>query len=329
MLDKLLGANRQSLTLRRGNNGNTSPSAASYTQFRPKSSAKPVVIEVVGASPGSPETQFLYHAAAAALLSSQHNDVPLPGRSGAVLWLDTSNRFEAIHLHRLLHSLMTSSPRFPFLPTEQVAALATSCLQHLHSFAPQSSASLLATLAAIPAYLFKLYAHHSAPCPVRLIIFSDASAFYWAERNNPQVIADRRTPDGSVQHYEEIVGALRALQLTFATPLLAATVALQPPRFSPTRVSLRSHLPKPWSLFVDLKVVVARDVVTKFGPGMSAQEALRERATRGSAVKAAGYRAWAVERSSGGGEDDRGGRRDLGLGVGFKITVDGAVQLED
>lgn len=96
--------------------------------------------------------------------------------------------------------------------------------------------------------------------------------------------------------------------------------------------ALRPHLPSLWNSFCTVKIVVERDRVTKFGPGLSAEEAKREGVQRWEAVEKSGFSGWINWWDhEGWREEVREGIRGLKGGgrFSFWITRDGINVVDD
>ena len=272
-----------------------------YTQWEPsysrpqhekKKSTKAPVIEITGASPCSGKTQLLYYAAAISLLPVTYKDVSIQGKGGAVVWIDTDGRLDILRLRDIMMTHVSSCLDHS---GDQVSELQEgldkeyleTSLQHLHIFRPQSSAALLKTLESISAYLFDNHRHYSNARRLQAVIFDGLSAFLWQDRmeKDNDLGGDYQRNDTFVQRYRLVVDRLRDLQNTFECVIIASSWSLSPLGMASARPTMRPHIPAVWNNFCALRIIVARDGVTKFGPGISAEEALLEGPKRLEAVQ--------------------------------------------
>ncbi|KAI9763700.1 MAG: hypothetical protein M1840_009173 [Geoglossum simile] len=313
----------------------------------PLAKAKPAVIELTGTSPYSGKTHLLYYITAIATLPVEANDVFLNGKGGAVVVLDTDMRFDVRRLKEvMIHFIRTryleAGALFEY--DDRIEGIIRHALLHVHVYRPQSSASLVATIDAIPSYLYSAKEHFSSGRALEAVLLDSASAFVYQDRADSDTDAIESIPypkPGSAftKRYQDIVKGLRALQQTFNCTIIATTWGLFPyhtekqqhlkERYLP---SFRPHLPPAWTSFCTLRLIVARDVVPKFGPAMSAEEALKDAAARQEVVERGGFSGW-VDQGWGGEEwSERvweGLRRVKGSGFfWFRITRDG-IELED
>lgn len=261
----------------------------------------PPVLELTGATACSGKTQLLYQIITHALLPAHHGTIPLDGKSSAVILLDLSSKLSLLRLRDIMVAHIAAcaiTAISPTPPSQEIKALIHASLLHLHIFRPQSSTSLLATLASLPAYFFlKPFTHFSAPRHISAIILADLSAFYWQDRLNA---AD---PSASIathviddDHQRALISTLRALQATFSRcPVIATTASLSTPSALPSsgnHRALRPHMPAVWTSFVTVQIVLERVAIAKFAPGISAQEAGAERTMRQDVVMRGERRGW-------------------------------------
>ena len=202
-------------------------------------------------------------------------------------------------------------------------------LHHVHIFRPQSSSSLLATLQSLDIYLLDTTRHHSSTRPLNAIIIDSASAFIWQDRLRDEVsrIEEIGRSPAEVQSereqkqsfyisdlYGELIKELKRLQRVFSCSVIYTTILwsgkgnnLQHPQsyhpsgpfdlYNPPVVSnktpaIRSSLPAPWGSFPALRLVVQRDAVRPFPPGMTVREALREASMRQEIVAQGKFSTW-------------------------------------
>ncbi|KAL1627143.1 hypothetical protein SLS56_006566 [Neofusicoccum ribis] len=237
------------------------------------------------------------------------------GQASAVVVIDTDGRFLASRLAQVARGHISSciqhhatgatgrpDEQQPSITAAHVDSLIAASLAHVHVLQPQSQAALLATLRALPVYLFSPTSHHSAHRPLHSILLDSASAFFWptraqedesrttsigtaaAPRANHLPGADTTASDA----YAALSRELHALQKRFGCAVVAATVSVPSKTsshnagpHSSSLPTLRPLLPASWTgSFPTLRLAVARDAVQPFAPAMSVQEAVRERAQR-------------------------------------------------
>ena len=284
------------------------------------------------------KTQLLCHIISLQLLPSVHLDIGLQGKGSAVLLLDLDSRFSVLRLRDIMQGHVRSCFNHCESLNLDIRSLVYDSFQHLHIFRPQSSASLLATLASLEGYLFSITSHFSANRPVGAIVLYNLNAFLWQDRLDEaeDPARDPSSPhQGSgvlSQRWKHIVASLRGLQCTFSCPIMTTSSALS--SLVPTSStgypspSLRPHLPGVWRSFVSTKLIVKRDSVRKFALGVSVEEAARKAEQRREAVEKSGFSAcvdWAG--SENWREEFRKAVRKLpGCGeVCFRVTADRVV----
>lgn len=296
---------------------------------------RPPVIEVTGVSACSGKTQLLYYIIAVTLLPQLHGDVPLWGKDQAVVLFDLSSKFSVLRLRDIMLGYIRD--RFPASTTsfdaEGATLLIHTSLIHLHVFRPQSTQSLLTALSSLPHYLLsRPSSHFSANRPLGLLAINDISAFYQQDNleseeaqamasNGPHTTA---TTDNLLQNrYKALTVVLEDVQLLFSASVVATNGALSSvAKRIVGQPSLRPHLPAVWNNFCTLQLVVERDLVTKFGPGMSVEEASGESAQRWEAVTRSGFSGWVNWWGSGGWREEvKEGLRKLDGGGSFTFRI--------
>lgn len=304
----------------------------------PPPKEKPLpVIEIAAAAACSGKTQLLYQIILLSLLPVEHKDEPINGRGNAVVLLDLSGRFSVLRLHHLMHNHISSicSRSSLTLPEQEISSLISDSFTHLHIFHPQSSSSLLSTLAALPSFLLSSPStHFSANRPLGLLAINDLSAFLWQDRLDADEgtglpasnHAEKANNSLFLERYHNLISSLRHVQHLFSCPIVATNWGLAPVTSVAGHAALRPHLPSLWNNFCTTKVVVVKDRVSKFGPDLSAEEAKREGAQRWEAVEKSGFSGWINWwGNEGWREEVREGIRELkgGGGFSFRVTEDG------
>ncbi|KAF7164143.1 hypothetical protein CNMCM5623_008833 [Aspergillus felis] len=204
------------------------------------------VIEISSVSSAAGKTHLLYYLTAIAVLPSTINGVRVDGRASAVVFIDADGRFDAERLRTVAWGLIDKklkahsgtgsgeSPEGlilpPLLDTEELESIIAAALQHVHVFRPQSSASLLATLESLQAYLLDVSRHYSSHRPLHAIFIDSATAFFWQDKLHDDVARTENIgrPVAEVEHerkqkrifllsdiYAELVQNLKNLQRHF------------------------------------------------------------------------------------------------------------------
>ena len=291
------------------------------------------MVEIAGATACSGKTQLLYHLVSLSLLPPKIHDVALGGKSHAVVLFDLSSRFSVLRLNDLMYSHVSSnySTSAGALPDQEISSLILDSLIHLHIFRPQSSSSLLAALGSLSAYLLAQPPNHlSANRPLGLLAINELSAFLWQDRLDGDEDAsfsmtnagERANSGVFLYRYRAVVSSLRHIQQSFSCTIVATNWGLAPVSSMTGQPALRPHLPSVWNNFCTVKLVVERDRISKFGPGMSVEEARREGSQRWEAVEKSGFSVWINWACSDGWREEvREGVRGLERGGGYSFRV--------
>ncbi|KAL4995161.1 hypothetical protein BDV10DRAFT_196950 [Aspergillus recurvatus] len=276
------------------------------------------VLEISSTCSAAGKSQVIYYLTSLAVLPSEFNGVSLNGFNSAVIFIDSDGRFDAERLRTVARGIvlgkLDNRVESDIDYHDSVEAMLFESLQHIHVFRPQSSLALLATLQYLDAYLLDLPRHASSGRALQAIIIDSATAFFWQDKLQDEIA---RTEDigrsaAEIERerlqrenfyladlYADLVTSLKRLQSIFdCTVIYTATsfggrstekpsmsygsynpldTALQTPSF-------RSPLPSPWGLFPTLRLVLQREVVRPFPPGVTVQEAERDAPTRQGVV---------------------------------------------
>lgn len=160
-------------------------------------------LEVTGPS-CSGKTHLLYMITAQGVLPRQ-----VGGRQGAVVVLDTDERFDVTRLYQIMAHQVKEGLRRPDTyeagnvnDHAEIETMIQEALRQVHIFQPQSLASLVATAEALPRYLFQTPSstasagasmerdatadefprHDSSDRVLHAVLLDSASAFYWEDR---------------------------------------------------------------------------------------------------------------------------------------------------
>ena len=301
------------------------------------------VIEISNAAACSGKTQLLYLLVSLSLLPAKHKDVAINGKGSAVVLFDLSGKFSVLRLHQVMQNHVSSlcSTSSLALPKQEITSVVSDSFSHLHIFRPQSSSSLLATLASLPSFLLSSPSMHlSTNRCLRLLAINDLSAFLWQDRLDADEEtalpvsnhAEKANSTLFLERYRSFISSLRHIQSLFSCTIVATNWGLAPVTSVTGHPALRPHLPSLWNNFCTIKIVVERNRVSKFGPGLSAEEAKMEGVQRWEAVEKSDFSGWINWwGSEGWREEVREGVRALKLGgrFSFKVTGDGIVLKDD
>lgn len=337
--DRLLGVFHNPPPTRQQQHYQTQWSAQQEAPAPPPREKPLPVIEITDAAACSGKTQLLYQIIALSLLPAEHEDVPINGKGNAVVLLDLSGRFSLLRLHRVIYSQITSIcfTSSIELSEQKTLSLVSDSLSHLHVFHPQSSSSLSATLASLPSFLLSSPSNHfSANRPLGLLAIHDLSAFLWQDRLDTDEETDFPVSNHAekansslfLERWRNLISLLRRIQHHFSCTVVATNWGLGPVTSVAGHPALRPHLPSSWNNFCTIKVVVERDRVSRFGPGLSIEEAKREGVQRWEAVEKSGFSGWINWWGSEGWRDEvREGVEALktGGGFSFRVTGDGII----
>ncbi|KAK3065664.1 hypothetical protein LTR53_018166, partial [Teratosphaeriaceae sp. CCFEE 6253] len=214
-----------------------------------------------------------------------------------------------------------------------VDGIISTALKHVHIFRPHSLASTIATLDALPEYLFDKTRHYSFDRPVAFVALDSASAFYWqskAEEENAAFLAATMSTDHkqpAPASYASLASALKYISSMLHCPIVLTSKHLNPVTQlgtpGPDSQTLRPCLPAPLSNLPTLRLISHRLPVRKFPAGISVEGARREAGDRQQAVKAARFACEVNEWNL----DERTLRKlqQEGSGFGFRITGEGLI----
>ncbi|KAH2112626.1 hypothetical protein KXW75_006135 [Aspergillus fumigatus] len=215
------------------------PTASLSKQINP-------VIEISSVSSAAGKTHLLYYLTVIAVLPSTINGIRVDGLASAVVFIDADGRFDAERLRTVARDLIDrkfkahfdtgtrESPEGqkaqPVFAAEELESVIATSLQHVHVFRPQSSASLLATLGNLQAYLLDGSCHYSSHRPLHAIFIDSATAFFWQDKLRDDVTRTENIgrPVAEVERernqkrvfslsdiYAELVQSLKNLQRCF------------------------------------------------------------------------------------------------------------------
>lgn len=268
---------------------------------------KAPVVEFVSVGSGAGKTHLLYCVAASCTLP-----VGRGGKGAAVVVFDNDGRFDALRLARIMKSRIRSCG--VEVTEVEVEDIARDALRHVHIYRPQSSGSMIEMLEAVPEYLMEFGSHYSADRSLRAILVDSMSAFYWQDRMAESIPGGEEL--GFQETYQAIVHHLKKASAAFGAFIVVTNWGLhlkdrnRGTSGSPGAISagagpeptpsggnehvqmFRSHLPQPWTKFVDVNFVVERDVIAPFSRGASVVEALSRNEAREKQVNKNGFTGW-------------------------------------
>ena len=256
------------------------------------------VIEIVGTNPGSGKTRMLYRITAEALAGDGTHG------AGAVVWIDADGHFDYSCFHGFLAAVLAGRES-----AADVAVAVEAHLRHLHIFRPQTSHTLLAILHGLEGYLLDESAHSSASRPLRVVMISGLSSFFWQDRREELDAEPEHLPPGVaishvfIERWRSLVASLKDLQSKFECIIVASNVALTTPEDSSTGPSLRPHLPRVWSNSVTLRLFLTKNKRPKLPPGLSLENALQQERSRKLVSHESCSTAWIEQSQSGTGDN--------------------------
>ena len=209
------------------------------TEARDKPTPINPIIELTSLRSASGKTHVLYHIVAVAVLPASYS-----GRHSCVVVVDTDNRFSVLRLVTQMQKIVNGA-----LSDSDIEYT----LRHVHIYRPQSLSSTIATVQAMPDYLFDSTRHYSADRPLAFIALDSASAFVWQARADAEdTVMSRASISGARQapSYADLAAALLSTTKTLRCPLIYTAWAQSPVKnaapFNSEAHSFRSSLPAPW-----------------------------------------------------------------------------------
>ena len=264
-------------------------------------SSRSPVLELTGASACSGKTQLLYHIVSLIVLPTAYNNISLQGLDSAVVLCDLDHRFSLLRLREIMSNRLSSSFEHfsKQVAIDITAKIVQDSLCHLHIFRPQTSLSLLATLQTLSSYLLNTTSHFSANRRLGAMILSNLNAFVWQDRLDGAEEKECELNDLSTDllssRFRDIVSYLKRIQEAFSCPVIGTSCAMFPSKASSARPlaysTFNTYLPNVWNSFVTVRLILQRESVRKFPPGISAEEAMREARQRREAVQNSAFSA--------------------------------------
>lgn len=191
----------------------------------------------------------------------------------------------------------------------EIKSLVRNCLLHVHLFRPQSWGALLASLDALPAYLFDATKHSSMQRRVHALLIDDIDAFVPVLRN--ERAGDGGTANPLTAASVRLTSVLQRLAREFFCGIVLTA-------HSSSASSFRPSLPVAWAprageagraagdardtttqttTHIDItptRLAVRRIQVLKFAPAISLEEAEAERQQRWDVVSKGRFECWKI-----------------------------------
>lgn len=273
------------------------------------------VVEITSPASGDGKTSLLYYITALATLPVQYG-----GKGGAVIYIDADHRFSAARLRDVALSYLRKRRTDDLFVDESnldLDVVVEESLLHVHVFRPKSSQSLLATVQSLEGYLLDTARHKSGEREVRGVVLDSASAFYWQDRREAEILSipgaleeirkkaaaaaagggdARILPRPVMGIAQDTVKTLRKLQDTFYCPVYYTVCGhhrvQRQNRGGMSMMSFKPFLPRPWPGFPTLRLVVRRDPVRPFVPYISPDQAQEEAGHRQEVVERGKFSGW-------------------------------------
>jgi hypothetical protein len=248
------------------------------TSHTPSSSGKTSLIYLITALAILPSTIFFNPA------------IDLGGENAAIVILDPLSHFNVKRLAEVCISFILSkiSSHEHLVLNPLIKETVKTALQHVHIFRPTSWPSLLWTLETLPNYLFDEARHHSMTRRIHSIVVEDVDAFDWDIRTTTSTTSASPLASASTT----LTTALLSL-----SSKLSASILLTSHSGTTSPTSFRSPIPlaTSWPPHVHItRLAVRRLEVLPFAPGISIEEAERERSQRWDVVKRGRFECWKV-----------------------------------
>ncbi|KAF2718777.1 hypothetical protein K431DRAFT_314692 [Polychaeton citri CBS 116435] len=215
--------------------------------------ASPNITELISPIPDNGASSLFYHLIATILSS--------PSANATIVLIDCDSSFSVTHLAEHFAAIILKDAGAN--ATEGLAASIQHHLHHLHVLRPQSMASLLSSLEALPSYLLDApVSHHSYDRTLALVAVHNFTSL---------AVSDGASLSSTAAFSAAVHSLSKALSFppTVISTWNPASTSLPPPPLA----GMRSR-----------RLVVRREVVRKFPASISVEEALREKGDRWSVV---------------------------------------------
>ena len=220
--------------------------AASSASPRTGALAADSVLEVVGAA-GAGKTELLYYLAACTVAPPRWTDArtgrswTVPGARGRhVVWVDVDLKASALRLAQVVRALLERSVADDGAVEAVVGvpdAVVAEALARLQIFRCADSLQVVATLHSL-AFRPDLA---RPPAELCTVLLDGVASLYWQDRD------ESVTPDGQAFYQRQVVTALRRLQRTVPTAVVATRAALLGPPAGRTDLPPRDVMCSSWA----------------------------------------------------------------------------------
>lgn len=265
------------------------------------------LMEITAADACSGKSILIHLIAAIGCLPPTIGSIEIGGKGGFVAIFDADNRLDVAKLREVMRGCIEQRSRQTvqqkddlnestvavehqksqknesILSTDIIDRSIKEALSHILIFRPTSLRTLLSTLGQLPVHLERAALNHGIQgLQLSSIIIDSASAFYWQLRADQETRRveglDSRTSTSSKidsSSYVKLIQTLQALSHQFECPVIASTwhmptpVQYQDSQFNPTFPTAPS-----------LRLEVGRRTVKRFPPGISVDQALKEKKIR-------------------------------------------------
>jgi len=166
-------------------------------------------------------------------------------------------------------------------------------LQHIHIFSPQSMQSLIETIKQLPEYLFNQSLHKSMNRKAHSIIIDSATAFYWRDRQDCDIVKAMAGPNSNYDqpNYLTLKVVLYSLAKQLHCPIIYTTSNMFGLKIPTESIrELAPSLPRSWHTFPDLRLLVQRRTAHSLPPTTSADEAIRDSKERPEVIAKAMFK---------------------------------------
>lgn len=255
------------------------------------------ILEIISPPPthhalGAGKTSLIYLIIAHAILPPSFSSTPLGGQEAAVIVFDPLHHFSIprlveVMLTLLKTSLVTAEKELDDTIKADMKPVIKTALTHLHIFRTQSWSSFLATLNSLPDYLLNDNPQHkSMHRRVHSVVLEDIDAFSCSIRNTGAAVPSSSNTLATASTQLTTSLAKLSKLLSCATILTSQSTTLS---------SYRPALPTSWPQGTPVtRLAVRRVDVLKFAPGISVEDAEKERVQRWEVVSRGRFECWRV-----------------------------------
>ncbi|OAL52816.1 hypothetical protein IQ07DRAFT_629354 [Pyrenochaeta sp. DS3sAY3a] len=330
-LSEVLDALRE-LEVRKRLSSSTTPTPPGYFSIPALDSLlpsplSPPILELISPPPThhshSGKTSLLYLITTLAILPPSFRSAPLSGKNTSIILFDPLHRFSVHRLAQIVlnyvvdqlraHGQRIDEDEDDDATKTEIKSLVRNCLLHVHIFRPQSWGALLASLDALPAYLFDATRHSSMQRRVHALLLDDIDAFVPVLRNERAGDSNSSGPANPLTAASvRLTSVLQRLAREFFCGIVLTG-------HSSSAASFRPSLPVAWAprageagraagdaardtttqstthqSVTPTRLAVRRIQVLKFAPAISLEEAEAERQQRWDVVSKGRFECWRI-----------------------------------